>query len=334
MDRILDLIIVGAGPSGLAAAVAAGKAGLDYNVLEKGALVNSIFNFPRNMVFFTTPELLEIGGLPFTTPYEKPTRWEALRYYRRVADAYQVPLLFNEEVLSIRPVRSDADHRQYFEIETRLRSGTRRVHGARFVLLAMGYYDHPNLIGVPGEELPHVHHYYSEPHAYYRKQVIVVGGKNSAAIAALELFRGGSTVILVHRGSRLSDSIKYWIRPDIENRIKEGSIRALFETRLTRILPESVTVDAAGRLEELPAEAVFLMTGYHPDADLILQAGIRMRGDTMAPEYDAETMETNVPGLFVAGSIVSGRDTNKTFIENGRFHGEAVAKSILARLKG
>lgn len=333
MDRILDLIIVGAGPSGLAAAIAAGKAGLGYAVLEKGTLVNSIFNFPRNMVFFTTPELLEIGGLPFTTPYEKPTRWEALRYYRRVADAYQIPVLFDEEVVRIGPGTIGADGRQLFEVATRLHNGTRRTHESRFVLLAAGYYDHPNLIGVPGEDLPHVHHYYSEPHAYYRKKVVVVGGKNSAAIAALELFRGGSAVTLVHRGNRLSDSIKYWIRPDIENRIKEGAIRALFEARVTRIQPESLSVEMGGQAEELPADAVFLMTGYHPDADLMLRAGIRVTGETMAPEYDPETLETNVPGLFVAGSIVSGRDTNKTFIESGRFHGDAVVKAILSRMR-
>lgn len=333
MDRILDLIIVGAGPAGLAAAIAAGKAGLAHAVLEKGALVNSIFNFPRNMVFFTTPELLEIGGLPFTSPYEKPTRWEALRYYRRVADACEIPILFNEEVLSISPGRSGGDSLHLFETATRLPNGILRTHKSRFVLLATGYYDHPNRIGVPGEDLPHVHHYYSEPHPYYRKKVVVVGGKNSAAIAALELFRGGSAVTLVHRRNRLSDSIKYWIRPDIENRIKEGSIRALFETRVARILPESVAVDTGGRMEELPAEAVFLMTGYHPDADLMSQAGIRLNGESMLPECDPDTLETNVPGLFVAGSIVSGRDTNRTFIENGRFHGEAVVKAIRSRMK-
>jgi thioredoxin reductase (NADPH) len=333
MDRILDLIIVGAGPSGLAAAIAAEKAGLSYAVVEKGTLVNSIFNFPRNMVFFTTPELLEIGGLPFTTPYEKPTRWEALRYYRRVADAYKIPVLFEEEVLSIRSGKTDADVCQWFETATRLLRGIQRTHKSRFVLLASGYYDHPNLIGVPGEHLPHVHHYYSEPHAYYRKKIVVVGGKNSAAITALELFRGGSTVTLIHRGSRLSDSVKYWIRPDIENRIKEGSIRALFEARVVRIVAGSVVVETGGQLMELPAEAVFLMTGYHPDARLMSEAGIRTSGETMVPEHDPGTMETNVPGLFVAGSIVSGRDTNRTFIENGRFHGEAVIKAILPRLK-
>lgn len=332
MDRILDLIIIGAGPSGLAAAVAAGKAGLHYAVVEKGALVNSIFNFPRNMVFFTTPELLEIGGLPFTTPYEKPTRWEALRYYRRVVDTYQIPVVFDEEVLSIKPGKMDAHGSRGFEIVTRLLSGIQRAHESRFVLLASGYYDHPNLLGVPGEELPHVSHYYSEPHGYYRKRVVVVGGKNSAAIAALELFRGGSAVTLVHRRDRLSDSIKYWIRPDIDNRIKEGSIRALFETRVVRIQPGSVVADTRGRLEEVPADAVFLMTGYHPDARLMSQAGIRMSEDTMAPEHDPGTLETNVSGLFVAGSIVSGRDTNRTFIENGRFHGEAVVKAVLSRL--
>lgn len=333
MDRIFDLLIVGAGPSGLAAAVAAGKAGLRYAVVEKGALVNSIFHFPRNMVFFTTPELLEIGGLPFTTPYEKPTRWEALRYYRRVADACQIPLLLGEEVLSIKSARPEADRSPEFEVATRLSGGAQRVHRARFVLLASGYYDHPNLLDVPGEGLPHVHHYYSEPHAYYRKNVVVVGGKNSAAIAALELLRGGSMVTLVHRRDRLSDSIKYWIRPDIDNRIKEGSIRAIFESRVVRIEPNSVVLDTPGGQENVPVDAVFLMTGYHPDARLMSEAGVRMNEDTMAPEHDPATMETNVAGLFVAGSIVSGRDTNKTFIENGRSHGEVIATAILARLK-
>jgi thioredoxin reductase (NADPH) len=333
MDHIFDLVIVGAGPSGLAAAVAAGKAGLGYAVVEKGVLVNSIFNFPRNMVFFTTPELLEIGGLPFTTPFEKPTRWEALRYYRRVADTYRIPILFDEEVLGIRPGEQGADGARGFEIVTSLRDGSRGSHKSRFVLLASGYYDHPNLIGVPGEELPHVHHYYTEPHGYYRKNVVVVGGKNSAAIAALELYRGGSTVTLVHRRDRLSDSIKYWIRPDIDNRIKEGSIQALFESSVVRIQPDSVVIDNRGRLQEVRADAVFLMTGYHPDSSLMSQAGVRMSGETMAPEHNPDTFETNVRGLFVAGSIVSGRDTNRTFIENGRFHGEAVVGAILARLR-
>ncbi len=330
MRTPLDLIIVGAGPSGLAAAVAAGQGGLSHTVLEKGVLVNSIFNFPRNMTFFTTPDLLEIGGIPFTTPYEKPTRGEGLRYYRRVADACKIPIAFGEEVASINML-DPARRNPGFELVTRAKDGSRRNHRSRFVALATGYYDHPNRLGVPGEDLPHVRHYYTEPHEYYRKRVVIVGGRNSAAIAALELYRGGAGVTLIHRRVRLSDSIKYWIRPDIENRIREGSIRALFETVIVRIEANQVVVNQGGRLEEIPADAVLLLTGYHPDSELMAQAGINIDPQSLAPEFDPATMETNIPGLFVAGSVVSGKDTNRIFIENGRFHGEAIVRAILAK---
>jgi thioredoxin reductase (NADPH) len=327
-----DVLVVGAGPAGLAASIAAQKAGLDALIVEKGALVNSIAHFPTGMTFFTTPELLEIGGLPFVTPYEKPTRGEALRYYRRVADSYGLEIAFDERVATIRPGA------EAFLVRSRRLSpagaGAEVERRTRNVVLASGYYDQPNLLGVPGEDLPHVSHYYDDPHPYYRKHVVVVGGRNSAAIAALELHRAGAaSVTLVHRGPGLSSSVKYWIKPDIENRIKEGSVRARFETRVCEIRPDRVVVVGAGRQggTELPADAVFLLTGYQPDTRLLRDAGVRVEPESLRPEYDPGTFETNVRGLFVAGSIVSGRDTNRTFIENGRFHGDAIVAAIRAR---
>jgi bacillithiol disulfide reductase len=319
-----DLLIVGAGPSGLAVAIAADRAGLDYEVIEKGVLVNSIFHFPRAMTFFTTPDLLEIGGLPFVTPYEKPTQWEALRYYRRVADTYRLRIALGEEVLEIRRV----DHG--FALLTRSAAEGERTRRTRHVAFATGYYDHPNRLGVPGEDLPHVTHYYDEPHPWYRRPVVIVGGKNSAAIAALELCRAGATVTLVHRGPQLADSIKYWIKPDIENRIKDGAVRALFETRVVEIRERSVVVEGRGRAE-IAAEGVFLMTGYRPETRLLAEAGVRIDRATLKPQHDPQTLETNVPGLFLAGSVAAGLETSKVFIETGRFHGEAIVKALTAR---
>ena len=259
---VRDVLIVGAGPSGLAAAIAAKQQGLDYVLVEKGVLVDSIFRFPTYMVFFTTPELLEIGGLPLVTPYDKPTRLEGLRYYRRAVDTFGLQISFHEKVTSIeragdvfvvtsRPVGAGLAGGPYT-----------KVRHARAVVLAIGYYDLPNYLGIPGEELPHVSHYYTDAHPYYRQRVVIVGGKNSAAEAALELFRAGAHVTLVHRRAQLGESIKYWVKPDIENRIKEGSIAARFETCVVEITPGVVVVEsAAGVREEIPAEAVFLLTG-------------------------------------------------------------------------
>src|SRR5438093_6896326 len=282
---VRDVLIVGAGPSGLATAIAAKHHGLDYVLVEKGVLVNSIFNFPMHMVFFTTPELLEIGGLPLTTPYDKPTRLEALRYYRRVVDTYELPISFHEKVTSI---EREPDGR--FIVETESDRGVTRVREARAVVLAIGYYDLPNYIGVPGEDLPHVSHYYTDAHPYYRKRVVVVGGKNSAAEAALELYRAGVHVTLVHRHAQLGDSIKYWVKPDIENRLKEGSIAARFEATVTEITVTFVAIEQHGRREEIPAERVFLLTGYHPDVDLMRAAGVRCHQDTLRPEYNADPL--------------------------------------------
>jgi len=322
---VRDLLIVGAGPSGLATAIAAKQHGLDYVIVEKGVLVNSIFNFPPLMVFFTTPELLEIGGLPLVTPYDKPTRLEALRYYRRVVDIFGLQISFHEEVQQI-----DRESDGTFTVTTKSRGGT-RVRQARAVVLAIGYYDLPNYLGVPGENLPHVFHYYSEAHQYYRQRVVVVGGKNSAAEASLELFRAGVHVTLVHRRAALGDSIKYWVRPDIDNRIKEGSIAARFEARVVEIRPTEVVIEHHGTQESLPAEAVFLLTGYHADAELMRRAGIECDPETLSPTLNPETFESNVPNLFIAGGAVAGKNTGNIFIENGRFHGERIIKILADR---
>jgi thioredoxin reductase (NADPH) len=327
----LDLLIVGAGPSGLATAIAAHQAGLLYEVVEKGALVNSIFHFPRHMTFFTTAELLEIGGLPFVTPYEKPTQVEGLKYYRKVTDAYGLRVTLGQEVVGLRRLDAPGEGPR-FVMDTRGADGETTHRPARNVVFATGYYDHPNRLGIPGEDLAHVSHYYTEPHGYYRQPVVVVGGKNSAAISALELYRAGAEVTLVHRRAQLSDSIKYWIRPDIENRIKEGAIPALFDTCVTEIRKHSVVLGSARGNEEIPAEQVFLLTGYHPDTSLLQKAGVRIDEKTLVPEHDAATLETNVPGLFLAGALVSGKQTGRIFIENGRFHGEAIVGAITGRV--
>jgi thioredoxin reductase (NADPH) len=321
-----DVLIVGAGPSGLATAIAARHRGLDALVVEKGIVVNSIFNFPVNMVFFTTPELLEVGSLPLTTPYEKPTRLEALRYYRRVVDTCGLAIVDHEAVID---VEREVDG--IFAVTTASDHGARRVRQAHALVLAIGYYDHPNRLGVPGEDLPHVSHYYTEAHPYFRRRVVVVGGKNSAAETALELFRAGAYVTLVHRRETLGDSIKYWVRPDIDNRIKEGSIPARFNTKVVEITRQEVVVEQDGVRDRIPADAVFLLTGYHPDVDLMRRAGVICDDETLAPTMNADTFETNVPNLFLAGGCVAGRNTGSIFIENGRFHGGRIVEVIARR---
>jgi thioredoxin reductase (NADPH) len=322
---VRDVLIVGGGPSGLATAIAARHFGLDYVVVEQGSLVDAIRRFPTNMVFFTTPELLEIGGIPLTTPFDKPTRAEALQYYRKVVDTFQLQVQLYEEVVSIQP---PAERGGEFNVESRTARGVTRVREARNVVLAMGYYGMANLLNVPGETLPHVSHFYQEAHPYYRQRVVIVGGKNSAAEAALEIYRAGGYVTMVHRGPGFGESVKYWVKPDIENRVKEGSIAAHFNARVAEITPTEVVLDSGVRL---PAEHVLLLTGYHADAEFMRRIGIHIHEDTQAPRYHVDTYETDVPGLFVAGGQVAGKRTGTVFIENGRFHGEVIAKTIASR---
>lgn len=317
-----DIIIIGAGPAGLSVAIEAQKAGLNYCVIEKGGIVNSIQHFPMEMSFFSTPELLEIGGLPFTSAQMRPTRAEGLEYYTRVADFYKLELKLFEKVMSVSKNNSD------FIIVT-----SRGKYQSKNVVLAIGYYDNPNTLNIPGEELPKVSHFYTEPYSFYRQNVLIIGAKNSAAIAALELFRHGANVTLVHHGEKLSEKIKYWILPDIENRIKEGSVMAYFNSTVEEILPDKVRLRQNGKNFDLPNDFVFAMTGYHPDYSFLQSAGITLDEDAAAPVHHPETLETNVKGLYIAGSVVAGKNNNKIFIENGRLHGKVIVEAILQNKK-
>jgi thioredoxin reductase (NADPH) len=298
---------------------------LSYVVLEKGALVNSLLHYPTEMVFFTTPELLEIGGFPFVSPYEKPTRQEALKYYRKVADAAKIDVHFEE------PATTIAKTGEGFSVTSQPASGPARTRTARSVVIASGAYDMANRLGVPGEDLPHVSHYQREAHTHYRKRVVIVGGKNSAAEAALELYRAGAQVLIVHRGAALGESIKYWVKPDIENRLKEGTIRARFHTRVVAITPADVELEGPDGHVREAADAVLLLTGYRSDPVLLRQAGARLDEVTGAPVHDETTFETTVPGLFVIGAVVAGSQSGRIFIENGRFHGKVVIDEIARR---
>ncbi len=328
-----DVVIVGAGPAGLAAGIAAVKAGLTYSIVEKGTLVNSLLHYPTEMVFFTTPELMEIGGMPFVSPHDKPSRMEALRYYRRVTDAFDLDIAFDESVVAVQRQASVPDAHGSFVVDTQSGRGVRRSFHARSVVLATGAYDFPNRMDIPGEDLPHVSHYFTAPHPFFRKRVVIVGGKNSAAEAALELFRAGAHVTLVYRRSALSDSIKYWVKPDIENRIREGSIAARFDTNVAEIRPTSVMVEGPAGSEELPADGVFLLTGYISDNRLLRASGVELNPETCGPRHDPETFESNVPGLYVIGAMVAGKASGRIFIENGRFHGQVVIDRIAERTR-
>jgi thioredoxin reductase (NADPH) len=327
-DSVADVLIVGAGPTGMACAIETQKAGFKALIIDKGCLVNSIYHYPTNMVFFTTPELLEIGDVPFTTSLAKPTRLEALEYYRRVAEHFHLNIRQYEWVKTI--TGEDGD----FRVATANRHDAIRDYRARKIVLATGYYDLANEIGVPGEDLDKVFHYYREPHPYFDSDVVVVGGKNSAAEAALDLWRHGARVTLVHRGSQMHANVKYWVRPDIENRIKAGEIAAYFNSTVQEINADCIVLRTPARVRRLKNDFVFALTGYHPDYDFLRSVGIELATEQLRPVCDPENLESNVAGIYVAGVIVSGLRTNEIFIENGRFHGKLIAGHLSAKLGG
>ena len=327
-EDIVDLLVIGAGPTGMACAIEAQRAGFTAILVDKGCLCNSLFHYPANMTFFTTPELLEIGNIPFSSPNQKPNRSEALEYYRKVSEHYALDVRQYETVERV----TGSDGR--FLVHTVDRFGRVLEHRARKLVVATGYYDLPNYLGIPGEELSKVRHYYDEPHPFFDLDVVVIGGKNSAAIAALDLWRHGARVTLVHRGAEMHRHVKYWILPDITNRIKNGEISAYFSSTVTNIAEDEVTLSTPQGSLTLPNHFVFALTGYHPDFDFIERLGVTLDEENdRVPVCDPATLESNVPGIYLAGVIVAGERTNEIFIENGRFHGQLIAEALRGKLQ-
>jgi thioredoxin reductase (NADPH) len=326
-SEIVDLLVIGAGPTGLACAIEAQRAGFSALLVDKGCLCNSLFHYPANMTFFTTPELLEIGNMPFSSPNQKPNRNEALEYYRKVAEHYALNVRQYENVERVDG--SDGN----FTVHTVDRFGRMSQYRARKLVVATGYYDLPNYLGIPGEDLSKVKHYYHEPHPFYDLDVLVIGGKNSAAIAALDLWRHGAKVTLVHRGAEMHRHVKYWILPDINNRVKNGEIKAYFNSSVTSIAEDDVTLATPGGAVTLTNHFVFALTGYHPDFSFIESLGVTLdEAKDRCPVCDPATLESNVSGIYLAGVIVAGERTNEIFIENGRFHGQLIAKDLQEKL--
>lgn len=315
-------IIVGAGPCGLSVAAELKKKGIDPLLIEKGCVVNSIFRYPTQMRFFSTPEQLEIGDMPFMTEREKPTRSEALNYYRVVAERYQLRVRTYERV---EKVERDQQSYQVLSVD---RFGEQRTYQARYVIIATGYFDHPNMLRVPGEDLPKVSHYYKEAHPYHGMKVAVVGGKNSAVEAAMELVRVGAEVTLIYRRDAFTPSVKPWVRPLIDSMIEKEQIRVYWNSNVKEIKERTIVIEREGQIIEIDNDATLALTGYHPDRKLLRSIGIEVEEETGAPVYDSETMETNVPGIYIAGVIAAGNNANEIFIENGRFHGGLIAEHI------
>ena len=320
----LDAVIIGAGPCGLAAAIAFKRAGLRAVVIDRSCVVSGIAGYPTYITFFSTPERLAIGGVPFIVAAEKPTRRDALAYYRAVTTLFDLDVRQYENVERIR--RCDDS----FAVESRTRHGELRETRARAVVIATGYFGHPNRLDVPGEDLPHVTHLFTEGHWAFRQDVVVVGGGNSAVEAALDLYRSGARATIVHVLPQLDHNIKPWVLPDITNRIKDGSIGARFSSRVREITPEHVVLETPNGADRVRADHVYLMVGYQPNAQLLVQLEVPIDPVTGIPAHDPATMETAVPGVFIAGVIASGNDANKTFIENGRFHGDLIARRLTA----
>lgn len=307
---LYDVLIVGAGPIGLACGIEARRRNLSHIIIEKGCLVNSIFHYPTNMTFFSTSDRLEIGDVPFISHGNKPTRREALEYYRRVAGSWKLNVNTYEKVLGIEGQVNE------FKIET-----DKANYSAKSIIVSTGYYDNPNLLKIPGESLPKVKHYYNEPHPYAYQKVLVIGGANSAVDVALELFRVGAEVTLVVREPDLWKGIKYWVRPDIENRIKDNSVKAYFNSSVLQIGEKMVLLQTPGGEIDIPNDYVFAMTGYHPDFDFLQKIGLNLADDGwLSPSFNPETFETNRTGIFLAGVVCGGMETSKLFIENSREH--------------
>ncbi|TSD66628.1 YpdA family putative bacillithiol disulfide reductase [Inquilinus sp. KBS0705] len=317
---MLDILIIGGGPIGLACGLAAQKAGLSFVIVEKGCLVNSLYNYPSTMTFFSTSEKLEIGGVPFVTVHNKPTRNDALEYYRRVALSNNLPLNLFEEVTNVKPIDGG------YSITT-----TKVTYQAKKVILSTGFYDIAVNLDIPGEELPKVKHYYQDPHYYTSQKVVVVGSSNSAIDVALETYRKGAEVTLVVRGPEISSRVKYWVRPDIINRIKEGSIKAYFSSSLKAIYQTEVDIETPEGLITIPNDFVMAMTGYKPNFEFLKKLGIILSEDKFIPQYNPDTMETNLPGLYLAGVVCGGLDTHLWFIENSRIHADMIIGDIVAK---
>jgi thioredoxin reductase (NADPH) len=327
-DILFDVLVIGAGPTGLACAIDAQKAGLRVVLVDKGCLCNSLFHYPAHMTFFTTPELLEIGNMPFSSPNQKPTRSEALEYYRKVAEHYALDVRQYHHVDRVSGADND------FTVHTTDRFGRTQNFRAKKLIVSTGYYDLPNYLGIPGEDLTKVHHYYNEPHPFFGLNVLVIGGKNSAAIAALDLWRHGAKVTLVHRGGAMHRHVKYWILPDINNRVANGEITAYFASTVKQIAEDSVTLNTPQGEVTIANDFVFALTGYHPDFDFLERMGVTLDPEnSRCPVCNAETLESNVKGIYMAGVVVAGERTNEIFIENGRFHGALIARDLAAKLK-
>ncbi|WP_460983891.1 YpdA family putative bacillithiol disulfide reductase [Spirosoma fluminis] len=322
--QVVDVLIVGGGPCGLAAGIEAVKSGLSHLILEMGSLTESIRQYPRRMRFFSTAENIEIGGLPFPISGVKAGRDEALQYYRKAAAYYKLNFKLFQEVWE---VKTEADG--LFTVLTK--TGDR--YQARKVIMATGYFTRPRWLGIPGEDLPHVSHYYDEPFKYSFTNVVIIGASNSAVEAALELYRHDVTITVVHRGEDFRSTVKYWLVPDVKNRVKEGKIKTVFDSVVTQIDEQNVTVNnlKTGEESQIPADFVFVLTGYIPDADLLRRCGIDLDPTTQVPVYNRETFETNIPGLYVCGTVLAGIYTEKVFIENGREHAQSIIDHIMGR---